>query len=330
MSNKILILGDKRIGTIKQSIALAQELAMPYEIIDLEYNKLAKIPNFFFSESLIRLKKLPKKQIEAIKDFPEIIISAGRKSATCALYLKEKSNKQSKVIQIMNPNINLKKFDLIILPKHDKILSHNHPNIINTIGALTKIDEKTITQEQKKFENWFDCNRQYRIVLMLGGSSNKTNFSENSAIHLAKITSKIVKNMNAKLFILNSPRSGKKISDALKSTLDCDHVFFDWNELSKKGENPYLAALAMGNFFIITGDSVSMISECCSTGKPVYIFDEAEISSKKHRLFHKDLINNNYAKRLDMRTIELENFIPRKLQELQRISKIVKERFLVD
>jgi mitochondrial fission protein ELM1 len=330
MSNQILILGDNRVGTLKQSIALAEELKMPYQIINLEYNKLAKIPNFFFSESLIRLKKSSKKQIMEITDFPEIIISAGRKSATCALYLKEKSKNQSKVIQIMNPNINLKKFDLIILPKHDKILSQNHPNIINTIGALTKIDEEVISKEQKKFATWFDCNRQYRIVLMLGGSSNKTKFSEKSAINLGKITSKIVKNMNAKLFILNSPRSGEKISEALKSTLDCDHKFFNWNELSKKGQNPYLASLAFADFFIITGDSVSMISECCATGKPVYIFDEAEISAKKHRLFHKDLFKNHYAKRLDYRAVELDNFIPRKLKEISRISKIIKERFLVD
>jgi len=322
MLDKILILGDERPGTVSQSIALAEELKMPYEIVDLKYSKLAKIPNIFFSKSLMRLDKNSRQIVEKIKDFPKFIISAGRKSATIANYLKSRSQGKSKIIQIMNPNMDLRKFDAVILPYHDGIFCEKLPNIINTIGAITKVNEEKILQEKGRFAALFETNRSCKIVLMLGGSSKKTNFSEENAINLGKIVSQIAKNMNAKLFVLNSRRSGAKITQNLLSNLDCDHEIFDWEKL--QGQNPYLASLAIADFFIITGDSVSMISECCSTGKPVYIFDEGEISSKKHRKFHQNLLKENYVKKLDLRILALENFHPKKLQETKRVAQIIK------
>jgi len=38
-------------------------------------------------------------------------------------------------------------------------------------------------------------------------------------------------------------------------------------------ENPYFAYLALADAFLVTADSVSMISEAAATGKPVHILD---------------------------------------------------------
>jgi hypothetical protein len=37
------------------------------------------------------------------------------------------------------------------------------------------------------------------------------------------------------------------------------------------GPNPHLGHLAWADAFVITADSISMLSEACSTGKPVYV-----------------------------------------------------------
>ena len=50
-----------------------------------------------------------------------------------------------------------------------------------------------------------------------------------------------------------------------------------------------------------------MISEALNSGKTIYIFDEEKISTKKHRLFHRYLFTNNYAKKLDDNIIKLES-----------------------
>jgi hypothetical protein len=159
---------------------------------------------------------------------------------------------------------------------------------------------------------------------MLGGPSKKTKFTGDSAKNLGEILSKIAGKMNAKLLILSSRRTSDEISENLKSNLKCDFKFFNWAEV--KDRNPYLAILGLADFFVITGDSVSMISECCSTGKPVYIFDEKEISSEKHRRFHQNLIEENYAKKLLQSFEQLENFTTKKLEETKRIADLIKTR----
>ena len=39
-----------------------------------------------------------------------------------------------------------------------------------------------------------------------------------------------------------------------------------------KNNNPYIFALKYSNFFIVSSDSTSMISECAITEKPIYVF----------------------------------------------------------
>jgi mitochondrial fission protein ELM1 len=325
LKKEIWILSDGRPGTVSQSIGLAEEIGLDYKIINITYNFLVKIPNCFFSDSLLRLSSSSRKKFENLDYLPNLVISAGRRSSSIALFLKKKSENKTKIIQIMNPDLDFSKFDFVILPKHDETDEAKFPNVIATIGALTKVRENIVISEQKKFAAEFGEIKKPKIALLLGGSSNKTKFEKESAIKLAKISSEFTKNMGAILLILNSRRTSDELTSAVKSSLDCDFKFFDWKEVREN--NPYLAILGYADFFIITGDSVSMISECCSTGKPVYIFDEKEISSPKHRRFHNTLFEKNYAKDLAKTSKKLENFSPEKLQETKRVASLIKKFF---
>ncbi|MBM3579607.1 MAG: hypothetical protein FJX34_02395 [Alphaproteobacteria bacterium] len=319
IKKEVWILVDSRPGTASQAIGLAEEIGLDYRIINLEYGFLSLLPNIFLSDSILRLNQKSRKIINELDYFPSLIISAGRRSAPIALYLKNKSQNQTNLIQIMNPNLDFKKFDLVILPKHDGYAEGDYPNLITTIGSLTKARIGN-GQEFLELRNI----RRTKIALLIGGSSNKTKFTTESAQKLAKISSKIAQEKNAILLILNSRRTSRDITEAVKSGLECDHQFFGWSEV--KNNNPYLSILNLADYFIITGDSVSMISECCSTGKPVYIFDEKDISSAKHRRFHQELFLKNYAKPLNEK---FDNFFPLKLQETKHVAEVVKKK-LVD
>jgi mitochondrial fission protein ELM1 len=70
-----------------------------------------------------------------------------------------------------------------------------------------------------------------------------------------------------------------------------------------------------------------MISECCSTGKPVFIFDDEKISSPKHRIFHQQLFKNKYAVSFSNTiTFFSRNSFP-KLQEAKRILSLIHPKF---
>lgn len=324
LKNEIWILADDRPGTFLQSIGLANELGVEYKIIKLSYNFLSSLPNFLLPSSILQLKKESQENIKKLQYLPSIIISAGRKSAPIALYFKNKSQNKSKIIQIMNPDLNFKKFDFVILPKHDKASNSRFPNLISTIGSLTKTNEETIKTEKNKFAAEFGNISKIKIALLIGGSSNKTKFTIDSAKKLAKLASNIAKNMNAILLVLNSRRTEDEISETIKSNLDCDFKFFDFKETADK--NPYLAVIGYSDFGIISGDSVSMISEYASLGKPLYIFDEKNISTTKHRKFHKALFDGNHAKNLTEEVKILENFSPTKLQETKRVADLIRNR----
>jgi uncharacterized protein len=325
LRDEIWILSDDRPGTVSQSIGLAQELGFEYKIIKLDYSFFSALPNFFLQNSLLRISAKLRKNFKNLDHLPSIVISAGRRSAPIALYLKKISKNQTKIVQIMRPNLSFNKFDFVILPQHDKVDEAQFSNVITSIGSLTKTDKNLIAREQQKFLPWFDKITKTKIAILVGGSSEKTKFEKKSAEKLAEISSKIANKMDATLLVLNSRRTSIELTNSIKSRLKCDFKFFDWAEV--KNENPYLAILGFADFFIITGDSVSMISECCSTGKPVFIFDDGEISSVKHRNFHQNLFAENYAKKLLKNSDFLENFSPKKLQETKRVAALIRAKF---
>ncbi|KAJ7534703.1 hypothetical protein O6H91_13G106100 [Diphasiastrum complanatum] len=59
-----------------------------------------------------------------------------------------------------------------------------------------------------------------------------------------------------------------QISEMLCKELGGHAKVYIWDG---RGPNPHLGHLAWGDAFVLTADSVSMLSESCSTGKPVYV-----------------------------------------------------------
>ncbi len=125
--------------------------------------------------------------------------------------------------------------------------------------------------------------------------------------NLIKHSCKIAKEMSAQLLILNSRRTSAKLNEIIRSNLNGNYYFFDCNDKNFSQNNPYLAILGIADFIIITGDSVSMISESLNSGKNIYIFDEKRISTKKHRLFHQYLFKNKFANKFDNNIIDLKS-----------------------
>ena len=320
-SKKILILADNRAGTYSQAINLAQEIGAKIDILPISYSKFIKIPNFILPRSLFRYDAKTKETLKNISNFPDIILSAGRRSVSGALFLKKKSQNKTKIIQIMDPNICANRFDLTILPIHD--CHKKHPKIINSIGAITRLDQDKIAEAKHQFAEFFQKIDKKKIVLLLGGPSKNTNFSDKSTINLADISSKLANNLNAKLIILTSPRTTQNMLNVLRNQLKCDYHIFDYEE--HKENNPYFACLGYGDLFVVSADSVSMISECCGLGKKVAIFDESEISSDKHKRFHAFLYDNGYAVKLSESVVVDDGLERKRLNEAKRLAGVIEE-----
>jgi len=79
----------------------------------------------------------------------------------------------------------------------------------------------------------------------------------------------------------------------------------------------------LSNYFIVTGDSISMISEAVNRSKPVYIFTN-ETLSPKHLRFHRILYDKSCAFNLSsISGSTLLNYVPNKLNDMKIIAQDV-------
>jgi hypothetical protein len=76
------------------------------------------------------------------------------------------------------------------------------------------------------------------------------------------------------LLITTSARTPAPTIDTLAEHLTCPSHLFRWSKDAK--ENPYFAFLGLAESIVVTGDSMSMLTEACATRKPVHIFDLGE------------------------------------------------------
>lgn len=314
---KVWVLKDDRVGSYKQSIALAEYLGFGYEVKEIKYNKFSNLPNFLIGSSLLGIDK---KNSSNLSGNPDIVIGAGRKLAPALLSIKKKNQNKPFIIQIMRPNFMANRFDAIILPTHDDCKEFN--NVIRMVGALNSLNKDFLKEQQDKWEKTFDKYKKPRIALLVGGSSKKGEFTPEMAKELGETISKLANNMNASVLVTTSRRTSEEAHQELKKNLNSDNIFwYDWR--SSEIENPYFGYLACADYIVITGDSLSMCTESCSTGKSVYIYAPEGLCPSKHRKLHSDLYQKGYAREFTSKISILEKFSTEVLNEVEGVGKRV-------
>jgi len=248
---------------------------------------------------------------------PDIVISCGRKSIYLSLFLKKKF-KNLISIHIQNPKINFRSFDYIIAPNHDGIRGDN---VIPSIGALHKFTHSIIHNE---IDSNFKLPIKKLISIIVGGENHHYKFSDKETNRLVNKIKHIKKiNPEYQLLVISSRRTEKENKRILEKNLK--DIAFIWNT---NDQNPYTFALKNSDFFIVTSDSTSMISECAFTSKPIFVFHlPFKRKSKRIENFHQEFTKLNITKQLlDNSKLKTWSYIP--LNEAERIASIVKKRII--
>ena len=272
------ILSDNLVGHEKQSISLAEKLNINYKLI-----KIKKVN--FIKRNLFNFFNLQKKNFFK-QPYPKIIISCGKNTAYYSKMIKQKTKNKIFSIFIQKPPININNFDVVISPKHDKCKGLN---VIETQGALTKINLKYIKNVNKTKKP--SILKQNFITVLIGGNSRHHKITKPILDKIIKNLKSIEEQKKIRIFILVSRRTGKKDYLYLKKNLISKNFIF---VLPNSKKVSYLNALSFAKAIIVTSDSVSMVTEACSTGKPTYIID-IPTKSKRFSLFIKNLIHLKLA-----------------------------------
>lgn len=196
--------------------------------------------------------------------WPALVIGCGRDAAALTRWLRQASDGKTFTVQILDPRIDPKHFDLVVAPRHDALAG---ANVIQTIGALNAVDEDWLAAGCARFPLLAQL-PQPRMAVLIGGPRRGLDMSGAwFETFLARINSFAARDGGSLLVSTSrrTPQSWQRISrERLRAT--CVHF---WNGAAD-GENPYQGYLAAADRIAVTPDSVNMLSEACATGKPVF------------------------------------------------------------
>ncbi|MCM8816047.1 MAG: mitochondrial fission ELM1 family protein [Candidatus Omnitrophica bacterium] len=304
---KILVLDDGIPGNTNQSIGVAEALQQNYDIINVQFRgfsyklparegkvKIApKIIGLFLNTgahpiAYMLLKLFSKEKMP--KDHYDVVISTGSLLAPINLLISRKN--KSKSVCIMTPEcIKLKKFDLLIVPLHDVF---RHPllkklkNVFCTIGAPNRVTTALLKESGEKLRSKIQIpEKAIRVGLIIGG--NDQNYFID--VDWTRTLFEKMKKLNKEKLVFFLTASRRTPLDVIKflveQTNTADFVYREFPG-TKTGLH-YFGILALCDVFFVTEDSITMISEACSTGKPVIVVGVKR--RKKKKLIFDNTIN---------------------------------------
>lgn len=307
------ILSDGRAGTEAQSLGLAEALDLVPEV-----KRLAVRAPWRWLPPALWLAPLaaPGPEGAALAPpWPGLVIACGRLTAAPAAALRRAGRGATRVIQIQDPRLDPRRFDLVIAPAHDRLAGGN---VLTTLGALHRATPGRIAAAAARLAARLEDLPRPRVAVLVGGDSKVHRMTPGTAQRLGRDLVALTHAQGAGLMVTLSRRTGPEAATALRTALQGTTAEI-WDG---RGENPYFGYLGLADAILVTEDSVTMASEAAATGRPLHVI-ALPGGSAKFRRFHAALqeagVSRPFAGRL-----EIWSYPP--LDETGRVAAAIRER----
>ena len=278
MSAPVWALHDGKDGLRNQVLGVAEAVGLPFEEKRLEtrYPWKALPPALWFNA-----RHAPGRGGDRLlPPWPRLVISAGGRSAAPAVSVRKAAGGACLVVQIQNPKIAPRHFDLMLLPEHDKLQG---PNILVTRGAPHRVTALKLAEAAELWRPRFAHLPAPRIAVLIGGGNGTYGLDPAAMARIAEQLAALAAD-GAGLMITPSRRTGAAAEAVLRTRLAGLPVEL-WDGT---GDNPFFGYLALADHILATADSISMITEASATGKPVHVIP-LEGGSRKFEDFHRTM-----------------------------------------
>jgi len=319
----LVILHDGRTGHLRQSQAvvriLEQNLAgrggeVTTQVVPILYrsplaatvfNGLAALGRFRFMISpLLCLSRLflTADSFNALMLIrADYIVSCGSRAAMMNHLLS--AHQAADNITVQRPGLlPLRCFRLAVLPEHDRQPKRScDPSAVAiTLGAPNLITPEYLTQQRELLLNRFshlktrDCRR---IGLLVGGDTKEFVLQQKRLRLVVHQLTEVAEEINADILATTSRRTSVDIENMLQ------------RELKRHGRCPLLiianrnnvpeavgGILGLADIIVVSGDSISMISEAASSGKQTIVFKPWISSFSRQRKKHEHFIEKLNAR----------------------------------
>ena len=259
---------DGRAGIERQTLAIAHALSerVPTRIKICRLQPRGFQVNLPPSLWLMPKAALPPEQAARLQPpWPDVWIANGRRSIPYSLRMKKWSRGQSLVVQVQDPRVNPKRFDLVAPPQHDALRGDN---VITTLGAPVWYTQKQIETALGQIPELRHPSKK-RVMVILGGTSKRHQLSLARA-HAIVAELQRLAHQDVHLMITTSRRTPKHAEDLFRAFAFTSGADFFANE-ARDGPNPYLAWLAQAQVALVTEDSTNMMTDVAFFGIPMHL-----------------------------------------------------------
>lgn len=284
------VVNDGRTGDLNQCLGIAEALGFndPEQVI-VRMKPWGKW--FGFLPAPMVFEQVP--YADQPDKWPDVVIGAGANTSRYLRWLK-KVKPGLFAVQVMRPlpvwfkgrGAGYKGFDVVTVPAHDN--PPRLPNVCVTTGAPNRVTRDMLAKEAQRWQSRLKACESPRLAVLVGGSTKRTTFSVQDAQDLAESILAWAKQSGGSLMVTTSRRTGHAATVKLKAILNRQQkvaVHFWEPDDPAHRDNPFMGYLGMADAVLVTGDSVSMVSEACTAAKPTYVWGDWKFLPRKFQRF---------------------------------------------
>jgi len=302
---------DGRAGNARQSMALAHALSSRVTECVLQPDLLARV---FAPRRWPHLRHPFGTAFDAqLAQPPQVAIGCGRQAALATRLLRKRG---AQVAQILDPRLDPRLWDVVIVPEHDRLRGEN---VLTLRGSLHPIDDDYLMRALSAFPALALLPEPHNVVLV-GGPTRHAPFELADFIALLRQAAARVRAEAGSLSVIASRRTPPAWRQALLATAS-DLPGVRWRDTGD-GANPYAGLLAYADRIVCTPDSVNMLSEAAATWAPLYLWSPEAVSGRPRR-FIDTLLSGGRARVWDGAP---QAFDVEPLRETARIARLVRSR----
>ena len=205
---------------------------------------------------------------------PALAVGCGRQAALATRLLGARG---ARTVQILDPRIDARHWDLLVVPEHDR---RSGANVIALLGSLNPVDDAWLEQARRDFAA-LAALPMPRTALLLGGPTAHASYDDARLRALCgELAARAAAESGSVLATVSRrtpPAMVDLVHDALARTPG-----MVWRG-ARDGANAYPGLLAWADRIVCSPDSVNMVSEACATRVPVEVFDIGRSDGRPRR-----------------------------------------------
>jgi len=230
----------------------------------------------------------------------DVVISAGSLTAPVALVAARR--RKARPVVLMVPSLlPLSLFHRVIIPLHDKVRLAGEPrNLIVTLGAPNPVRDEVLLRAGERLRGLLKepPERRFAVGVIIGGDDQNFVVTRSWAERLLAALRSL--DSPYRFFLTTSKRTAPGVAGFILRDTEGDSrfVYREFPGISR--DSHYYGMMEMSGVLLVTEDSVNMISEAATSGRPVVILG---ISRRRDRRLvydrtREELVIRGYAEYL--------------------------------